>query len=168
MRTAWLWFWKQRWQDGAGKSMREIQRRKAARGRIFLTLGSIAALACLSTLSSCRRTRDPQQRFRPACDHHAMVDGRMRLYISAGEDSYIEFARRRSLHSSKCPIRRRTARLRLPPSPNAGKADRRRPARDARASRSGAQPGCGSAGQRGEGRERRQRPRREPRRSARA
>ncbi len=24
------------------------------------------------------------------CDHHALVDGRIRLYISAGEDSYIE------------------------------------------------------------------------------
>ncbi len=26
------------------------------------------------------------------CDHHAQVDGRMRLYLSAGEDNYIEFA----------------------------------------------------------------------------
>lgn len=26
------------------------------------------------------------------CDHHALVDGRMRLYLSAGEDNYIEFA----------------------------------------------------------------------------
>lgn len=26
------------------------------------------------------------------CDHHALVDGRMRLYLSAGEDSYIDFA----------------------------------------------------------------------------
>jgi hypothetical protein len=25
------------------------------------------------------------------CDHHALVDGRMRLYLSTGEDSYIEF-----------------------------------------------------------------------------
>jgi hypothetical protein len=25
------------------------------------------------------------------CDHHAQVDGRVRLYLSAGEDSYIEF-----------------------------------------------------------------------------
>ncbi|MGD1106436.1 MAG: lytic transglycosylase domain-containing protein [Terracidiphilus sp.] len=25
------------------------------------------------------------------CDHHALVDGRIRLYLSAGEDSYIEF-----------------------------------------------------------------------------
>ncbi len=26
------------------------------------------------------------------CDHHAQVDGRVRLYLSAGEDNYIEFA----------------------------------------------------------------------------
>jgi soluble lytic murein transglycosylase-like protein len=26
------------------------------------------------------------------CDHHAQVDGRIRLYLSAGEDNYIEFA----------------------------------------------------------------------------
>lgn len=25
------------------------------------------------------------------CDHHALVDGRIRLYLSAGEDNYIEF-----------------------------------------------------------------------------
>ncbi len=25
------------------------------------------------------------------CDHHALVEGRMRLYLSTGEDSYIEF-----------------------------------------------------------------------------
>ena len=25
------------------------------------------------------------------CDHHAQVDGRVRLYLSAGEDNYIEF-----------------------------------------------------------------------------
>lgn len=25
------------------------------------------------------------------CNHHAMVDGRLRLYLSAGEDNYIEF-----------------------------------------------------------------------------
>lgn len=26
------------------------------------------------------------------CDHHALVDGRVRLYLSSGEDNYIEFA----------------------------------------------------------------------------
>lgn len=26
------------------------------------------------------------------CDHHAQVDGKVRLYLSAGEDNYIEFA----------------------------------------------------------------------------
>jgi len=30
--------------------------------------------------------------FAMRCDHHAQVDGRVRLYLSAGEDNYIEFA----------------------------------------------------------------------------
>jgi len=30
--------------------------------------------------------------FTERCDHHALVDGRVRLYLSAGEDNYIEFA----------------------------------------------------------------------------
>ena len=29
--------------------------------------------------------------FEMRCDHHAEVEGRARLYLSAGEDSYIEF-----------------------------------------------------------------------------
>ena len=70
---------------------RENQRRRAARGRIFLTLGSIAALACLSTMSRAGERVTLSNGFVQLCDHHAMVDGRIRLYISAGEDSYIEF-----------------------------------------------------------------------------
>jgi soluble lytic murein transglycosylase-like protein len=30
--------------------------------------------------------------FVQVCDHHSQVDGRVRLYLSAGEDSYIEYA----------------------------------------------------------------------------
>ena len=30
--------------------------------------------------------------FEMRCDHHAQVEGRIRLYLSAGEDNYIEFA----------------------------------------------------------------------------
>ncbi len=30
--------------------------------------------------------------FVQVCDHHAQVDGRVRLYLSSGEDNYIEFA----------------------------------------------------------------------------
>ncbi len=30
--------------------------------------------------------------FTMRCNHHALVDGRMRLYLSAGQDDYVEFA----------------------------------------------------------------------------
>jgi len=70
---------------------RENQRRKAARRKIFLALGSIAALACLPTLSRAGERVTLSNGFVEQCDHHALVDGRIRLYLSAGEDSYIEF-----------------------------------------------------------------------------
>ena len=42
------------------------------------------------------------------CDHHAQVEGRVRLYLSAGEDSYIEFAFPKILPASRWfPIRPR-------------------------------------------------------------
>jgi hypothetical protein len=70
---------------------RENQRRKAARGKIFLALGSIAALVCLPTLSRAGERVTLSNGFVELCDHHAMVDGRIRLYLGADEDSYIEF-----------------------------------------------------------------------------
>ena len=70
---------------------REVQRRKTARGRNLFALGSIAALACLPTLSRAGERVTLSNGFVEQCDHHALVDGRIRLYLSAGEDSYIEF-----------------------------------------------------------------------------
>jgi len=70
---------------------REFQRRKAARGRNLLALGAIAALSCLPNLSRAGERVTLSNGFVEPCDHHALVDGRIRLYLTAGEDSYIEF-----------------------------------------------------------------------------
>jgi hypothetical protein len=58
---------------------------------MLLALGSIAAFACLSTLSRAGERVTLSNGFVQLCDHHAMVDGRIRLYLGADEDSYIEF-----------------------------------------------------------------------------
>lgn len=70
---------------------REVQRRKAARGRVLLAFGSIAAFACVPTLCRAGERVTLRNGFVEQCDHHALVDGRIRLYLSAGEDNYIEF-----------------------------------------------------------------------------
>ena len=70
---------------------REFQRRKAARGRNLLALGAIAALSCLPNLSRAGERVTLSNGFVEPCDHHTLVDGRIRLYLTAGEDSYIEF-----------------------------------------------------------------------------
>jgi soluble lytic murein transglycosylase-like protein len=62
------------------------------RGRIFLVLGSVAMLALLPTLARAGERVTLSNGFVERCDHHALVDGRIRLYLGTGEDSYIEFA----------------------------------------------------------------------------
>src|ERR1035438_3242473 len=70
---------------------RENQQRNAARGRFLIALGSIAAFACLPIVSRASERVTLSNGFVQQCDHHAMVDGRIRLYLSAEGDSYIEF-----------------------------------------------------------------------------
>jgi soluble lytic murein transglycosylase-like protein len=70
---------------------REKQQRNAARGRFLIALGSIAAFACLPIVSHAGERVTLSNGFVQQCDHHAMVDGRIRLYLSAEGDSYIEF-----------------------------------------------------------------------------
>lgn len=50
---------------------------------VFLSFAVCAHAAELVTL---------RNGFALRCNHHALVDGHMRLYLSAGEDNYIEFA----------------------------------------------------------------------------
>lgn len=57
----------------------------------------IAALALIAGMTAASAARAAERvtlanGFSQLCDHHAQVDGRVRLYLSAGEDNYIEFA----------------------------------------------------------------------------
>jgi hypothetical protein len=53
---------------------------------------SVAALGALSTAAWAGERVSLSNGFEMHCHHHAQVDGRVRLYPSAGEDNYIEFA----------------------------------------------------------------------------
>jgi hypothetical protein len=59
------------------------------RGSLFITAGVLAGLIVQSAQAGERITLRNGFEFR--CDHHAEVEGRTRLYLSAGEDNYIEF-----------------------------------------------------------------------------
>jgi soluble lytic murein transglycosylase-like protein len=73
--------------DGGGKGMMsELQR-----GLGLLTLAA-AVLSCFAADARAAERVTLRNGFTVQCDHHALVDGHMRLYLSAGEDSYIEFA----------------------------------------------------------------------------
>jgi soluble lytic murein transglycosylase-like protein len=70
----------------------KLHRGSNARGRFLLVLGTIAALAFLPSLARAGERVTLSNGFVERCDHHALVDGRIRLYLGTGEDSYIEFA----------------------------------------------------------------------------
>jgi soluble lytic murein transglycosylase-like protein len=57
------------------------------RGRAFLTVGLLAALAPMGWAAESVTLRNG---FDLRCDHHAQVDSRIRLYLSAGGDNFIE------------------------------------------------------------------------------
>ena len=62
------------------------------RCRIRTLLVTIAVLAGLvSTVRAAERVT-LRNGFVQLCNHHAQVAGRVRLYLTAGEDNYIEFA----------------------------------------------------------------------------
>jgi soluble lytic murein transglycosylase-like protein len=58
------------------------------RKRVFT---SIAALGALTTAAWAGERVTLQNGYEMRCDHHAEVQGRVRLYLSAGADNYIEF-----------------------------------------------------------------------------
>lgn len=60
--------------------------------RIYIPAILLAALAALPPLARAGERVTLSNGFVEQCDHHAQVDGRVRLYLSAGEDNYIEFA----------------------------------------------------------------------------
>ena len=59
------------------------------RGKLFIT---VAALAALSPAARAAERVTLRNGFEMHCDHHAEAAGRVRLFLSAGEDNYIEFA----------------------------------------------------------------------------
>jgi len=58
------------------------------RVRVFI---SIAAIAALATAAQAGELVTLRNGFEMRCDHHAEVQGHMRLYLSRGEDNYIDF-----------------------------------------------------------------------------
>src|ERR1039458_687828 len=61
------------------------------RGSFLITAGVMATLAAMAPSARAAQRLTPRNGFEMRCDHHAEVEGRTRLYLSAGEDSYIEF-----------------------------------------------------------------------------
>ena len=59
--------------------------------RIYIPAILLAALAALPPLARAGERVTLRNGFVEQCDHHAEVEGRIRLYLSAGEDNYIEF-----------------------------------------------------------------------------
>jgi soluble lytic murein transglycosylase-like protein len=58
------------------------------RKKLFIPIAALAALAIPAHAGELVSLRNG---FDLRCDHHAEVDGRVRLYLSASEDNYIEF-----------------------------------------------------------------------------
>ncbi len=59
------------------------------RTKVLITVAMLAALVPTAQAAESVTLRNG---FQLQCDHHAQVEGRVRLYLSAGEDNYIEFA----------------------------------------------------------------------------
>ena len=58
------------------------------RRNLFITMAVSAALAPASWAAESVTLRNG---FQMKCDHHALVEGRVRLFLNPGEDNYIEF-----------------------------------------------------------------------------
>jgi soluble lytic murein transglycosylase-like protein len=58
--------------------------------KLFITIAVLAALTPQSARAGEHVTL--RNGFEIRCDHHAEAEGRVRLYLSSGEDNYIEFA----------------------------------------------------------------------------
>ena len=65
--------------------------RKSFIRRMFLALASFAALAGLPSLCRAAELVNLSDGYVQRCDHHALVDGHIRVYLSAGEDNYIDY-----------------------------------------------------------------------------
>jgi hypothetical protein len=71
---------------------REFQLERSPRASHFVAIAAVAVLLSLAVHAYAAERVTLRNGFALHCDHHALVDGHMRLYLSAGEDNYIEFA----------------------------------------------------------------------------
>ncbi len=62
------------------------------RGKIFITMGAVATLVSVASAARAAESVTLVNGFAIQCRHHAEVEGRVRLYMSDGQDNYIEFA----------------------------------------------------------------------------
>lgn len=62
------------------------------RGKLFITVGALAALASVATAARAAESVTLVNGFAIQCRHHAEIEGRIRLYMGEGQDNYIEFA----------------------------------------------------------------------------
>ena len=75
------------------------------RNRLFI---SAAALGVLATTAWAGELVTLRNGFAMHCNHHANVEGHVRLYLAVGEDNYIEFAPKDIADvQNKSPIRHR-------------------------------------------------------------
>ena len=77
-------------QTRSGRSWIELSER-SMRGSLLITAGMMATLVAMAPSAQAAERIRLRNGFEMHCDHHAEVEGRTRLYLSAGEDSYIEF-----------------------------------------------------------------------------
>jgi hypothetical protein len=70
------------------------------RRNLLITASVVATLAPVAHAAERVTLRNG---FEMRCDHHAVVEGRTRLYLSTGEDNYIEFAPREIADFEKVP-----------------------------------------------------------------
>jgi len=61
------------------------------RGRFQITIAALVFLAGLAPSARAAENVTLRNGFAVQCHHHAQVDGRVRLYLTAGQDNYIEF-----------------------------------------------------------------------------
>jgi hypothetical protein len=95
--------------------------------RIFLT-AAVAALSSLAVYAHAAERVTLRNGFTMQCDHHALVDGHMRLYLRASEDDYIEFAPDEVAVFEKLPDPPAVAAQVTPQSPNGGAKPKLTPA----------------------------------------
>jgi len=62
------------------------------RENLLITVASVACLAACSASARAAERVTLRNGFAMDCDHHAKAESRVRLYLTASEDNYIEFA----------------------------------------------------------------------------